>query len=98
MRRTLTRFFRRSWEDQSLLLHAFALHGAVRLACATWPFGRVVRLLGWLYPVSTSAGAETERVTWAVRTAARHSAYSTCLTEALTAYAMLRPHGRPASI
>jgi hypothetical protein len=98
---TLRKISRLTSADRSLLGHAFLLHGVIAILCRRVSYGRLDRWLQAMYRLRAvqNRQAESERVSWAVRTAARGwPGGATCLTEALTARALLRVRGSDVSL
>lgn len=93
---TLGKMLRLSWADRLLLLEATFWLALARLALLTVPFRRIAPLLGTLQLESEAAvPAKTvrhaNRIGWSVRTMARRTPWeSACLTQAISAKAMLR--------
>lgn len=99
----LRKWYRLNPSDRALLLRAYLLTWAVRIALWTLPF-RALRQ--WLLSEDETDGAAAaapyggeaevvERVTWAVRAAARRVPSATCLSQALVARRLLRHRGCP---
>ena len=84
--------------ERQLLFRAFALVAAVRLALWTIPF-RLARRLFATHPAVSPALAQipVERLTWAVRAAARRIPEATCLTQAVALHRLARTRGPAAT-
>ena len=92
----LRKFFKRSSAERLLLLHAVALHAAVRAGCRHLSYPLLVRTLERLYPLNRRRldQASVGRIAWAVQTAAfLRERDHLCLPAALTAQSLLRSHG-----
>lgn len=87
---------RLSWADRFLLLEATFWLAVTRLALLTVPFRRIAPRLGTLQHESAAAVPtpmvqSASRIGWAVRAMARRTPWeSACLTQAISAKAMLR--------
>ena len=98
----LRRFFRLAPCDRRLVLEAACLQTGIAVGLRFIHFGPLRRLLDRFSTAGetadpTSASLVMGQIAWAVDASSRHlSAVSTCLTEALTAEAMLRRRGFPA--
>lgn len=94
--KTLVKLLQLSWADRLLLLEATFWLAVARLTLLTVPFRRIAPLLGTLQQESAAAvPARTvrraNRIGWSVRTMARRTPWeSACLTQAISAKAMLR--------
>lgn len=92
----LRKMLRLSWTDRRLLLEATFWLALVRLVLLTVPFRRIAPLLGILQnesaaAVPAGAAQNASRIGWSVRTMARRTPWeSACLTQAISAKAMLR--------
>jgi hypothetical protein len=91
------RFLRRPAADRWLLLRALALHTCVASLLRIVRFGTLsdwLRRYGSHRPANGPLdSAAIDRIVWAVQQAASAGPYRTCLTEALTAEALLRRAG-----
>ena len=97
------RFLGRPAADRRLLMEALALHVCVALLLRVVRFGTLTRWLGAgvhrAEPEGPSSDAASRRVVWAVRqVSAACPLGRTCLTEALTADALLRRAGCVATL
>jgi hypothetical protein len=94
----LSRFFRLSRREQSLLLQAAVLLAAIRVGLRVLPFAQLRKLLGRLARTGTGtahqAGGAREQIVWAVETAGRYfPSVGTCLTQALAMQVLLARTG-----
>jgi len=92
-------FLRRPPPDRSLLSKAFAMHAFVALLLPVIRFGRLSRWLGVDGTRLAGGGGQEDfeavaRVAWAVRRATAAAPWGrTCLSEALTAAALIKRTG-----
>ena len=97
---TVRRLLRLPAADRRLLLAAFAVVVVVRMGLWILPFrsvrGLVARMGRRTHRRTSSPGAE--RIAWAVRTSARAVPGASCLTQALTAKALLSREGMPGDL
>ena len=100
--RLIRKFAALSWGDRWLLMEAWFLLGAARLALWIVPFRRLARCLGpQAIPVEAAqaSGAPTSgtsRIAWAVDTMSRHTPWeSACLAQAITGKFMYERRGMP---
>jgi hypothetical protein len=89
------RFFKRSAAERRLFIEAFCLLGLARFVILVVPFRRIAPFLGQVMTESSHDAHEcdplTERISWAVQTAARYTPWqSKCLAQAMTAKMMLK--------
>jgi hypothetical protein len=84
----LRRYLELSAPDRRLLIEAFALVAAMRIALRTMRFESVRRMAGRMERPRSSAVAP-ERIAWAVGAVARRIPGATCLAQALAARVML---------
>ena len=98
----LRRFFSLAPCDKRLVVEAACLQTGIAMGLRFIHFGPLRRLLDRLSTAGegadpASAPVVVEQIAWAVDASSRHlRAISTCLTDALTAEAMLRRRGVPA--
>lgn len=90
--RLALRFLQAPRAHQGVLLSAFWLVCAIRLALWTIPYKTVVRLLGMLRS-GTAQDLDRDQLVWAVAAASRYVPRASCLTQALAAQTLLRRHG-----
>lgn len=82
--------------ERWLLIQAWLLLGAVRVALWLLPFRSVHR---WLSrPRASSPRFSVERIGWAVAVASVYLPFATCLPQALTAQVLLRRYGYAADL
>ena len=88
--------------DRRLLIGALLLLWGVRLGLSTIPFRTLHGLLARVPRARASLRSgkrpPLDRVAWAVRVASRYVPQATCLTQALTAQALLARHGHPGDL
>jgi len=96
--RSLERFLHLPAADRALLVRSVLWLGAARLALWLLPFRVVRRLLGRAARPTSTAGATTERITWAMAVAQRFVPRATCLPQALAAEALLTRGGHRAEL
>ena len=86
--------------DRLLLMRALCTAAVVRAALWVMPFRSVRSLVARMgrrsHPLAGAPGGE--RIAWAVRTSARAVPGASCLTQALTAKALLSRRGLPADL
>ena len=92
----LRRFLRLDRRDRSLWLRAWVTLWSTRLALWGLSFGRVrafVRRAARRRPGVTSGPQETQRIAWAVSSAARYVPMASCLTQAMSMRVLLGHRG-----
>jgi hypothetical protein len=101
MVRRLRRFLELPRADRRLLLTSAVLVPATRVGLWVLPFTTVRGLLGRLAPEpppSSSGGHPVQRIRRAISLVSRYVPGASCLTRALSAQALLRRDGHPASL
>lgn len=85
---------------RGLLLKAFTVVAAVRLALILAPFRALERVLRWRWHDvnSITAAPAVGEIIWAVQAASRWLPAATCLVQALAAVRLLESAGYPASL
>lgn len=98
----IRRFLELSAADQSLLLTALFLTGAIVVGLRLLPFQTRQRLLAGMGKGSVRPGQNDrpspERIAWAVTVASRYVPGTACLSQASAAQALCLRHGYPAQL
>ena len=98
----LSKFIQMPAADRSLLVASASLMAAVRLGLWLLPFQLLRRLLAKLEQTNlrrqSQPPAPVDRIVWSVKVASRYIPAATCLTQALTANALLTRNGHPSDL
>jgi hypothetical protein len=95
--RRLRRFVSLSPSEQQLLLRAAFLAGSIRVGLWLLPF-RIVQRFAFGAKAKRNTNLPVDQVVWAVRAVSRCNPGATCLTQALTAQALLIQSGHQSHV
>jgi Transglutaminase-like superfamily len=93
--RRLKRFAQLSGAEKRILIRVWFVVGMVRAALCVLPAGAARRVAA---RAATGATGSVEQLMWAVEIASRYLPGATCLTQALTAQALLTQAGFPSQV
>ena len=100
--KTIAKFLQLSWRERWLLLKSWLLLATLRIALRFLPLQKLLRTAEWAgKPQSRLQGSRREsvdKITWAVRVAARRVPEASCLTQALASLILLGRRGHAAQL